>query len=1007
MPGCYTRRNTALLAAGVVATCTISVSERSAYAACDNPAPNTGQAVTCSGPVPDTAGVTAVPGSTGVTVLVQPGATIDTFGINAITLSDQSQATNQGAISTTSDNADGMAASGGGNTLTNDVNATIATSGTAARGMISSGSGNTIVNKGSIETTGDNSTGLVSDGTSNVFTNLGSVTTGGTISYGMLDSSAGANTWHNNGSINTTGPQSNGIYLNGAAGSSVESAGSIETSGTSSSAVLVNGDNNTIVNSGTVMTSGTTSDGMASNGTGNLFTNTGSITTTGQFSRGFLDLDHGNSWVNSGSITTTGASSPGIALATNTGSNAVNSGTIFTSGDGSDGILAGGDGNILRNDGIITATGPNAVGVHLVGGNGNSSFTNTGTVNGGILGQSGFDTVNLLSGTINGDIVIDRGVVEIATGVGVSGSIHADGNSRLQLKGSGSSSLASAISDFTFFDKLDDGAWTLTGPISGGTAVELHSGTLTLDGNNSYTGQTVIDAGTLFVNGTIASSTSLLVNPGGTIGGVGILPSTVVNGGTIAPGNSIGTLTVSGDLVLEGGAVYRAEIDEAGRSDLILVSGTTTIGTASVDIVNAAPVFLLGMRYTILTADGGVSGTFSNPVQHLPLVDLALTYDPNNVYFEITRNEVPIDAVVPLPDRAIADAVQELGAGNPVFEAVVGQTTDDAIRYALDQLSGQDYASIRSAMIDDSRFVRDAINNRLGSGFGNAMTSGDTQQRRFETGGVAWLSGFGSWASRDGTSDANGLDRSIGGFLVGGDVPLDDNIIVGAAAGYSSSRYDFDGVGTHGDSDNYYAALYSGLYFGNWAIRTGAAYSWQKADVTRNVAFPGFSDDLSADYSAGTAQIFGEAGYKIELEKATLEPFAGAAWVNLDTDGFTEKNGPAALAVDGSHDNVGITTVGLRASTQFELGGKQMSARGMAGWRHAFGDVDPMTSAAFASGTSSFGAGGLPVAENVAVIEIGFDANLSSSTKFGLTYSGQFGNRVSDNGLSARLTAKF
>jgi hypothetical protein len=46
------------------------------------------------------------------------------------------------------------------------------------------------------------------------------------------------------------------------------------------------------------------------------------------------------------------------------------------------------------------------------------------------------------------------------------------------------------------------------------------------------------------VNGSIASSSLLTVNAGGTLGGNGIVGDTVINGGALAPGNSIGLLTV-------------------------------------------------------------------------------------------------------------------------------------------------------------------------------------------------------------------------------------------------------------------------------------------------------------------------------------------------------------------------------------------------------------------------------------------------------------------------------
>ena len=49
-----------------------------------------------------------------------------------------------------------------------------------------------------------------------------------------------------------------------------------------------------------------------------------------------------------------------------------------------------------------------------------------------------------------------------------------------------------------------------------------------------------VNGGTLSVNGSIASSSLTTVNAGGTLGGNGTVGNTTINGGTLAPGNSIG-----------------------------------------------------------------------------------------------------------------------------------------------------------------------------------------------------------------------------------------------------------------------------------------------------------------------------------------------------------------------------------------------------------------------------------------------------------------------------------
>ena len=100
----------------------------------------------------------------------------------------------------------------------------------------------------------------------------------------------------------------------------------------------------------------------------------------------------------------------------------------------------------------------------------------------------------------------------------------------------GSNNLSTVVSG-----TINDGG--LCGCATNASLVKTGSATLTLLGINGYTGPTTVNAGSLIVNGSIALSVSHCES-GGTIGGTGILPNTFISGGALAPGNSIGTLTI-------------------------------------------------------------------------------------------------------------------------------------------------------------------------------------------------------------------------------------------------------------------------------------------------------------------------------------------------------------------------------------------------------------------------------------------------------------------------------
>src|SRR6516164_105977 len=116
----------------------------------------------------------------------------------------------------------------------------------------------------------------------------------------------------------------------------------------------------------------------------------------------------------------------------------------------------------------------------------------------------------------------------------------------------------------------NDLSTTVSGLIrgTGGSLVKVGSGTLTLDGSNSYTGATVVAGGTLSVTGDISSSSGVLVGPTAMLSGTGTVPSVLVAGGTLMPGlpNAIGTLNVAGNLVFTSAATYLININAVTAS---------------------------------------------------------------------------------------------------------------------------------------------------------------------------------------------------------------------------------------------------------------------------------------------------------------------------------------------------------------------------------------------------------------------------------------------------------
>jgi outer membrane autotransporter protein len=233
--------------------------------------------------------------------------------------------------------------------------------------------------------------------------------------------------------------------------------------------------------------------------------------------------------------------------------------------------------------------------------------------------------------------------------------------------------------------------------------------------------------------------------------------------------------------------------------------------------------------------------------------------------------------------------------------------------------------------------------------------------------------------------------------------------ILGLAGGYSQADIEIDDLKSSAEVDTAWIAGYAGTSLGPWKLRAGGAYGFHFIDSERAISFPGFADHASADYDAGTGQLFGEIGYRAGWRGIDFEPFAGLAWIHLDADGFSESGGPAALRASSDSADVGYSALGLRAAVRYPMAnGMIATPRLSAAWQHGFGDLTPAATLAFAQMTNAdFTVNGVPLARDSAVIDAGLDVTISPHARFGVSYFGQLAGSSSTNAFRGHFTWSF
>ncbi|HXU77168.1 MAG TPA: autotransporter-associated beta strand repeat-containing protein, partial [Methylomirabilota bacterium] len=159
---------------------------------------------------------------------------------------------------------------------------------------------------------------------------------------------------------------------------------------------------------------------------------------------------------------------------------------------------------------------------------------------------------------------------------------------------------------------------TFSGPISGTGATNILKsgpGTLNLTGASTVSGKMAVLDGKVAINAAF-NSMPVVIAGAGTLSGTGAVASvTAESGGTLAPGNSPGQLSILGPLTMQAGSIYSVELNglQAGSTfDQVAVAGPVTLGNATLQATlglasAVSNVFTIVLNYSA----GAVSGTFN------------------------------------------------------------------------------------------------------------------------------------------------------------------------------------------------------------------------------------------------------------------------------------------------------------------------------------------------------------------------------------------------------------
>jgi uncharacterized protein with beta-barrel porin domain len=941
------------------------------------------------------------------------------------------------------------------NTTTQTASSFLLTGGTLTNGTLSS-SGTFAVEAGSVS--------AVLTGTGGV-----SKTTSGTVTLSAVNTYTGTTTIDgglltvtSTGGITSSVAVSAGQFTDAGlvTGNVTSNAGTVlvDTGGTWTGNVTAN--NSTVTNNGTWggdvtanASTGTITDNHIWNG--NVTSNAGAIinasvaTWTGAVNGNASIITNNGIWA--GTVAANASTGTITNNLTWNGDVTSNAGTIINASVATWTGAVNGNSNVLTNNGIWAG----AVGAN----DSTGTITNNLTWNGAVTSNAGTiinASVATWTGAVNGNsnVLTNNGIW--AGNVAANASTGTITNNKTwngAVTTNAGTVINAAVATWTGAVNGNSGIITNNGVWAGN--VVSNAGTIT--NNKTWTG-TVSNAGT-FNNNAGAAVSGLLTNTagvttdngalnggatvtGGTLTGTGSVTTLTMSGGIFAPGNGTpgSSMTVSGSLAFQSGAFYLVQLNPT-TSSLANVTGNATLGGATVNAMFANGTYV-ARQYTILTAGGGVSGTFGSVVNtNLPSgFKTALSYDAKDAFLNLTLNFTPPSAPnfgggLSGNQQGVGNAITNFFNSNGSIPLVFGGLTPAG----LTQVSGETVTGSQQTTFDAMTQFMGVMTDPFIGGRGDSTMAGSSatpfadeidaanayaardparskserdayaaiyrkapaMAAPFVPGWSVWAAGFGGSQTTNGntTLGSNSTTSSLAGTAVGADYRFSPFTIAGFALAGGGTGFSVANGGS-GHSDLFQAGAFIRHTVGQAYITGALAYGWQDITTNRTVSVAGI-DQLRAQFNANVFSGRIEGGYRF------VSPWMGVGITPYAAGQFTTFNLPAyaeqvivgtnnfALAFGAKSVTDPRSELGIRTDKSFAMPDGVLTLRGRLAWAHDF-DTDRSIGATFQSlPGASFVVNGAAQASDSVLTTASIERRWTNNWSVAATFEGEFSNVTS------------
>ena len=457
------------------------------------------------------------------------------------------------------------------------------------------------------------------------------------------------------------------------------------------------------------------------------------------------------------------------------------------------------------------------------------------------------------------------------------------------------------LKESTILDFAPNQDTSYAGEIWGdGQVIKEGSSLATLSGvSDNFSGTTQVSEGKLSVNGTLSGVTRVI--KGGVLKGVGTL-SEVINEGVVSPGNSIGTLNISGNYTQSSSGILEVELNSFGQADLLLVAGDANLD----GLVRALPepgAYTGGTRFLILSAEGQVLGTFLG-VESEAGYEWALVYVGSDVFLVLGNDVIIASSEEQIPSlsgnsQRVYEFLTQKSASfmqngqKDLLAELLSISSNEGLSSALSQISPAQISALPLGSFYNALSFSNA--NRSSTRRSKIFCKDDQAMEQF------WFEPIGFEYDQDNVDEQYGFNQKTYGGEIGRAVYFPNHAYINPSLGFSHTNLNWKDSHGSSFSNSLYLSSSAGYLGKHLLLHFLVQGSVDYIKTKRDIAFA--EVDKCPRASFNSYQLFTELDLGVKLgafpdEKSCnrryltyLEPSVTAAYSYSYRPTYTEVSG--------------------------------------------------------------------------------------------------------------------